>query len=260
MTIAAPSPGEETLTIPCSHGYNLVGTLFVRDSTRDLIVICHGILNTRRSKIIRGLCGGLPYNVFAFDFEGNGDSGGVAKYGNYDEEVENLHDVVGFLRSHQWNVRCLMGHSRGGAVVLRHASKHNDVPLIVNIAGRYDHSQAPSFRFSDEQRKSLAEQGSFVWCPMPINGRDYVVTREDMEKRCSLDMSIVARIDGGRTRVLIIHGECDKTIPVKDAYKFQEMIENSELQVVPGADHMFRTEEEARQLLDALNGWLAKSF
>ena len=51
----------------------------------------------------------------------------------------------------------------GAAAVLRYGETFDDVDLIVNMAGRFDTSQTPRSRFTEEQWKQLEETGSFVW-------------------------------------------------------------------------------------------------
>ena len=56
-------------------------------------------------------------------------------------------------------VLCICGHSKGAVDVLLYASTYNDVPLIVNLSARYDHTQTPSERFKSEQLEELQKKG-----------------------------------------------------------------------------------------------------
>ena len=51
----------------------------------------------------------------------------------------------------------------GAAAVLRYGERFDDVDLIVNVAGRFDTTQTPRSRFTEEQWNQLQETGSFVW-------------------------------------------------------------------------------------------------
>lgn len=51
----------------------------------------------------------------------------------------------------------------GAAAVLRYGEIYDDVPLVVNVAGRFDTSQTPRSRFTEEQWESLEKNGSFQW-------------------------------------------------------------------------------------------------
>jgi alpha/beta superfamily hydrolase len=71
-----------------------------------------------------------------FDFTGCGESDGEFSYSGYKREVEDLRCVVQWLRADGWQVVCICGHSKAAAAVLTYAALHDDVPLVVNMAGR----------------------------------------------------------------------------------------------------------------------------
>ncbi|KAK3188773.1 hypothetical protein Dsin_028334 [Dipteronia sinensis] len=45
---------------------------------------------------------------------------------------------VQFFRAQERLITAIIGHSKGGNVVLLYASKYNDIPIVVNISGRFD--------------------------------------------------------------------------------------------------------------------------
>lgn len=47
--------------------------------------------------------------------------------------------------------------------MLRYGEVFDDVPLVVNVAGRFDTSQTPRSRFTEEQWDALEKIGSFQW-------------------------------------------------------------------------------------------------
>lgn len=51
----------------------------------------------------------------------------------------------------------------GAAAVLRYGETFDDVPLVVNVAGRFDTSETPRSRFTEEQWNKLETTGSFQW-------------------------------------------------------------------------------------------------
>ncbi|RUP44655.1 Alpha/Beta hydrolase protein [Jimgerdemannia flammicorona] len=267
----SPSPSLPSTTIPVTiptPDYTLSGQIYpslVPPLTPPvLFVLCHGLLNARYSRIVRTMATALlpTTSVLVFDFQGNGSSTGTTNYGNYEDEVHALHHVVLHTRSLGYRVVGIAGHSKGAADVLLYASQYGDVPLVVNIAARYDHTQAPIDRFTADQRRELEEKGSFVWLTYGWDVvREYVVRKEDLERRTTMDMSGVARIDRTRTRVLTVHGSADEIVPVKDAYAFEGMLNEGgpdgkvkchELVIVEGAGHSFVSAEEQEGLAKAM--------
>ena len=55
------------------------------------------------------------------------------RYGNYWKQVSELRSAVEAMRAEGYNVVALVGHSKGGNVVLMYQSQFNDVPLVVNV-------------------------------------------------------------------------------------------------------------------------------
>ncbi|CAB1119634.1 unnamed protein product [Ectocarpus sp. CCAP 1310/34] len=170
-------------------------------------------------------------------------------------ELGDLRAVVLRLRDLGWNVDCVLGHSKGAAAVLRYGEKFDDVPLVVNVAGRFDTSETPRSRFTEEQWDQLEKTGSFEW---NVRGEDLTINKSDFEERAALNMKKTAA-SITRSKVLTIHGTEDETIPVADAYEFDKVLPNNELVVVEGATHRFATEPEQVEVMKALNRYLEKA-
>lgn len=47
--------------------------------------------------------------------------------------------------------------------MLRYGENFDDVPLVVNVAGRFDTRETPRSRFTEEQWDKLETTGSFQW-------------------------------------------------------------------------------------------------
>jgi len=65
------------------------------------------------------------------------ESEGEFQYGSYRKEAADLRSVVLYFSKQKYDIIALIGHSKGGNAVLLYASKYNDVPIIVNISGRF---------------------------------------------------------------------------------------------------------------------------
>ncbi|KAJ6757289.1 hypothetical protein OIU74_026521, partial [Salix koriyanagi] len=79
-------------------------------------------------------------SVFRFDFAGNGESEGSFSFGNYWREADDLRAVIEHFSgaSPSRGVSAILGHSKGGDVVLLYASKYQDISTVFNVSGRYD--------------------------------------------------------------------------------------------------------------------------
>ncbi len=65
-----------------------------------------------------------------------------------------------FVRKELGHQVCAVaGHSKGGNTVLLYGSKYDDLPLIVNMAGRYDMRQGVTQRFGAALLQQLDREG-----------------------------------------------------------------------------------------------------
>ena len=74
---------ETTLDIDTGKGFNLSAALQLKPNapSEGIVIVCHGLLNTRFSKTVRTVVERIPYHTLSFDFQGNGLSGGTtSKY------------------------------------------------------------------------------------------------------------------------------------------------------------------------------------
>ncbi|CAN0063904.1 unnamed protein product [Ascophyllum nodosum] len=242
--------GESRLVVRNeAEGYDLHGILTVKhEGSTSVWVLCHGLCSSCDGTVPRFVSKKLNVNTCRFDFAGCGKSGGDWKYAGYDRELGDLRAVVLRLRELGWSVDCILGHSKGAAAVLRYGERFDDVDLIVNVAGRFDTTQTPRSRFTEEQWNQLQETGSFVWT---VKGKDLTIYRRDFEERAALDMRRTAGAIK-RSKVLTVHGKDDATIPVADAFEFDRVLLNHELVVVEGATHNFATAPEQMKVIEAL--------
>lgn len=234
------------------------------DTTKPVIILCHGLLSWRNQMLIVSLAHNLSMSVgvhtLRFDFTGSGHSSGTWKFANYKQDYHDLCSVVKFVEDHlQCRVICILGHSQGSAAVMRYASEHENEPdndrdvsdhnnhvqimrkCFVNLAGRYTVANDfdPQNVFTSEQLNQLKDRGMFCIERLgDIGKQDLVVTQEDVENRNRYDLSsVVANIR--KSHVLTIHGDADTAVPVENAYRFDDVIRNHSLQIIEGATHNF---------------------
>ncbi|GJT96918.1 putative alpha/beta hydrolases superfamily protein [Tanacetum coccineum] len=65
------------------------------------------------------------------------ESEGTFEYGNCRREADDLHSVIQHFLEANRVTSAILGHSKGGNVVLLYASKYHDVPCVINVSGRY---------------------------------------------------------------------------------------------------------------------------
>lgn len=227
------------------------------DKSKPVIIICHGLLSWRNQMLIANLASQLSselsWHTLRFDFTASGHSSGTWKFADYQGDYRDLYQVARFVKEELGcRIGCIIGHSQGAAAVIKYANEHehehehdNDGGgcCYVNLAGRFTvpNDYKPEAVFTEEQCKDLKENGKFTLLRKGASGdRSLEVTAEDVENRILYDISsAVHGLDEHGIKMLTIHGDQDKQVPVENAYKFDAVIPNHSLHIVKGADHNF---------------------
>ena len=210
-----------------------------------LYVLVHGYRDSKKGRFMMKLVNELSsrgVRTARFDTTGNGQSAGDFTYADYFGEAEDLRDVIQHLtNSMGLKVDGIVGHSKGAGVVLIYAQKYGDVSLVVPLAPRYRMKTGIVERFGTDLLNECRQNGS-----VEITDRDgfkFALTKASLEERESMDMGVIARGIQPQTRVVLVHGDADTTIPVIDADEFDRDLDHLEKIIIPGADHGFRGKE-----------------
>jgi hypothetical protein len=231
---------QERITLTNKHGEKLVGVLDDTGS-RQLVVLCHGFQSSKESGTLVNLAAALVsegISAFRFDFSGNGESEGQFLYGGYWKEVEDLHTVILYFSGKERQMNTIIGHSKGGNIVLLYASKYHDISTVINISGRYALDKGIEDRMGKDFERRINKDG-FIDVKNSSGNVEYRVTKEGLMDRLQTDMKSAALSIPKNCRVLTIHGSKDETIPVTDAFEFDKLITNHVLHVMDGADHCY---------------------
>lgn len=232
-----------------------------QDADARCVILCHGYASFKNGFHLPALAAALAdagYNSLRFDFTGNGDSEGHFKFANYIGEVGDIQAAKSFLEQQEGQrVIGLLGHSKGGDDVILYAKLHGDIPLVINVAGRFDLKEGIEQRFgADIFNRVLHEQ--VVLPAQRDDGHSWTwqLTPEDLEERLSLDMAAAAAAVK-HVKVLTIHGTADKVIPVEDGRKFAATLQGNRIVEVEGADHNFTgSSTHLQQLIAAVLNFL----
>ncbi|PKA61154.1 hypothetical protein AXF42_Ash006050 [Apostasia shenzhenica] len=245
---------KQRVEIPNKFGEKLVGVLHLTGS-KNLVIICHGFRSTKDETTIVNLIGTLTregVGVFHFDFAGNGESEGVFQYGNYRREVDDLHAVVLYLSKKGFRTGAIIGHSKGGNVVVLYASTY-DVPVVINLSGRFALERGIEGRLGKDFLQRIKNDG-FINVKDKKGNVEYRVTEESLMDRLSTDMRVACHAIGNECRVLTIHGSEDEIVPSEDAHEFDKNIANHKLLIIEGANHCYTAHQTllASSVLDFL--------
>ncbi|XP_042506421.1 uncharacterized protein YfhR-like isoform X1 [Macadamia integrifolia] len=229
---------QQRVIIRNKYGEKLVGVLHETGSA-ELVILCHGYRCSKENKTFKNLAAALEeegISVFRFDFAGNGESEGSFQYGNYRREAEDLHAVVLHFSEAKRLISAILGHSKGGNVVLLYASTYSDVHTVINASGRFNLERGNESHLGTDFLQRIRIDG-IIDVKDDTGKFEYRVTEESLMDRLNIDMRAACLSIPKDCRVLTVHGSKDQIIPVEDALEFAKVIPNHKLHIVEGADH-----------------------
>ncbi|CAL5340661.1 unnamed protein product [Camellia sinensis] len=233
MNVSVMPASQQKITIPNKFGEKLVGILHETGSV-EIVILCHGFRSTKERDIMVNVAIALEkegITAFRFDFAGNGESEGSFQFGNYWREAEDLRAVIQHFNGASRVTSAILGHSKGGNVVLLYASKYHDIHTVVNVSGRYNLEKGIEEHFGKDFIERTKKEG-YLDCL-------FRVTEESLTDRLNTKMHDACLQIDKNCRVLTVHGSADDIIPVEDALEFAKIIPNHKLHIIEEANHVY---------------------
>ncbi|XP_039164723.1 uncharacterized protein LOC104430929 isoform X2 [Eucalyptus grandis] len=254
-----PVVQQQRVVIPNKHGEKLVGLLHETGSS-EMVILCHGFRSGKEKTTMVNLAAALEkegISAFRFDFAGNGESEGTFEYGNYWREADDLRAVIEHFNGANRVTSAIVGHSKGGSVVLLYASKYNDIHIVVNVSGRYDLKGGIEERLGKDFMQRIKEDG-FIDVENKSGTIIYHVTYEGLMDRLNTNMHEACLQIDKNCRVLTVHGSADEVVPVSDALEYAKIISNHKLQIIEGADHRYTSHQA--ELASIVSSFIKKAL
>lgn len=249
---AGPDPGRSLpVRFPGRPGLELAGLL---DGAGERgVAICSrftGFKEERLGYFLARALGGKNILALRFDYgDGIGESGGRCEDMSVTGQIEDTLAAVDFLASRGCRVIGLFGHSLGGLTALAAASRDSRVRALVTAAASGGPGSNDAFTRMEPSWRARGHQIFPVWRRGEIR-IPYAFYRD------------FSRYDGvGLIRKLkipvrIIHPERDEIVSMDTAIRlYRNASEPRDLQIIPGADHLFSTHAGMEPLLSLSVDW-----
>lgn len=163
---------------------------------------------------------------------------------NFSLELDDLDRVINFLESGHENLPkyistiSLIAHSRGGGIVLIKAEEDTRINKVVTWAGISDFKprfQEGTQNFTDWKETGVTHvENSRTKQLLPHNFQFYKDFKENEER-----FSIQRAVKNLEIPQLIVHGNEDPTVSIKEAEAIHSWNPKSRLEIIDGADHVF---------------------
>ena len=236
-----------------SNGIKLAGLLESSDSdaVRAYALFAHCFTCSKdiaaASRISRALVA-LGYTVLRFDFTGLGNSDGDFSNTNFSSNVEDLVAAADFLRSEFQAPQLLIGHSLGGAAVLKAAESIDEVTAIATIGAPFDAQHVSKQLGSDLEK--ISKDGE---AEVDLAGRKFKIKKQFVDDIRSQNNDHIAKL---RRALLILHSTVDATVNIAEAGKlYVEAKHPKSFISLDKADHLLSQREDSEYVAACISAW-----
>ena len=211
---------------------------------------CSKDLRAARS-IARALCEkGLA--VLRFDFTGLGESEGDFGGSNFSSNVSDLVAAAAFLEEDYEAPALLVGHSLGGAAVLRAAAQIESVRAVATIAAPFDPGHAA--KLFKESLEKIRHRGAATVC---IGERPFTIQRQLLEDLSETNMETA--IHGLGRALLLFHSPLDNAVGIEHATSIFKAARHPKSFVsLDQADHLLTDAADAAYVGAVTAAWAAR--
>ncbi|MDA0280462.1 MAG: bifunctional alpha/beta hydrolase/OsmC family protein [Proteobacteria bacterium] len=239
-----------------SNGIKLAGLLESSDSdaVRAYALFAHCFTCSKdiaaASRISRALVA-LGYAVLRFDFTGLGNSDGDFSNTNFSSNVEDLVAAADFLRSEFQAPQLLIGHSLGGAAVLKAAQSIDEVTAIATIGAPFDAQHVSKQLGSDLEK--ISKDGE---AEVDLAGRKFKIKKQFVDDIRSQNNDHIAKL---RRALLILHSPVDATVNIAEAEKIYLQARHPKSFIsLDKADHLLSRREDSEYVAACISAWASR--
>ena len=226
------------------------------DTPKDIVIFCHGYKGYKdwgAWNLVAEAFSKKNYFFLKMNFSHNGgtkeqpiDFPDLEAFGqnNFLKELDDLDSVISWLHSengYQKEINTqnisVIGHSRGGGIVVLKASNDQRISKIITWAGVSDFAS----RFPNGDTLELWKKKGVAYITnartnqqMPHYIQFYTSFKEN-----EVFLNIQAAVKRLSIPYLIVHGSLDETVPLQEAKDLNTWYPESQLEIIDGANHTF---------------------
>lgn len=247
----------QTLEFPNDHGDQLAGRLSLPPDGRPVAyaLFAHCFTCNRNLNAVRRISQEMSDHgiaVLQFDFTGLGDSEGDFSDTGFASNVDDLVAAARYLASHHEAPRVLIGHSLGGAAVLKAAGSIPSCKAVVTIGAPADPKHVA--HLIGDAREAIEQTGQAT---VTLAGRSFLIKKQFLEGLEETRMEETIR--GLRRALLVCHSPIDQTVGIENAARiFQAAMHPKSFLSLDKADHLLSSEADAFYVGRAAAAWATR--
>ena len=194
----------------------------------------------------------LGIAVLRFDFTGLGHSGGEFSNTSFTSNVQDLERAVAYLEERDMAPTLLIGHSLGGAAVLKATANLPQIKAVATLGAPSDPGHV-THNFADALPE-IAASGS---AEVSLGGRPFRIGKEFVEDVAN--EVLAPAIAGLRAALLVLHAPGDQIVSITNASDiFLAAKHPKSFVTLDDADHLITRAEHAEYAADIIATWARK--
>lgn len=194
----------------------------------------------------------LGLAVLRFDFTGLGHSGSEFANTSLTSNVEDLAHAVAYLNARDMAPELLIGHSLGGAAVLRACADLPQIKAVATLAAPFDPAHVTQ-NFADALPQIAAEGSAEV----SLGGRPFRIGQafvDDVQGQ-----ALAPAIANLNAALLVLHSPTDQIVGIDNASRiFMAAKHPKSFVTLDDADHLISRAEHAEYAADVIATWARK--
>jgi len=247
-----PPAGSRPWSTVTADGLTLRGWLIPSRSRRQLVVLVHGMWSSwEHMARLGGDLNRRGYDVLLFDLRGHGQSD-PARLSMGRREKADIRAVLDWAVDEGYGPDRVgwVGHSMGASTLLMAA---DDIPEI--------HAAVLDSPYADLPELLKDQLSKHSHLPKVFNAGILLAAHRAYGLRADEIRPIRSARRWGNRPILLIHGDADSTVPIRDAYRLRQALgERCDLVVRPGVEHVEAYKEDRRGYVSRLDRFFRGSL
>ena len=201
---------------------------------------------------IAGRLAAMGIAVLRFDFTGLGHSEGEFANTTFSSNVGDLRAAAEYLSERGMTPDLLIGHSLGGAAVLRAAADLPKVKAVVTLGAPFDPEHV-THNFGSALETIAAEGAAQV----NLGGRPFTIKQDFVDDVAAAELGPV--IAGLKKALLILHAPKDDIVGIENATSiFVAAKHPKSFVTLDDADHLISRADDAEYAAEVIAAWVGR--
>lgn len=247
---------KEKLTFKGTNGHNLVAEFDTPDNKEQKIIALYApcftcTKNLRAIKYIAKSLNKKGISLFRFDFPGLGESEGDFSKSNFTSNLENIRFAYNYLKDNYEAPKLLIGHSLGGAAMMRLTMEFPEIVATAVIAA----PDTPA-HLAEKLEKTMFDANLYGSAKRTIGGMEYELSKQFfdnlIEETKNHDLSKITK------PVLVFHSPDDDTIDIKYSIKNFELVKGHKSFItLNNVGHLMMKPKDAEYVGTLIASWVS---